>query len=80
MNNGTCEVVLNTFRFYIIHLLYCKVLYANRLHATHEAPKIHLPPDTKTVRDMCILPLDSAIFTSLRGVSIFRFVSNFFLK
>nr|CAB3497319.1 unnamed protein product [Digitaria exilis] len=45
-----------------------------------EAQKIHLPPDTKTVKDMCILPGGSAIFTSLgRRLSLFSdvFVASF---
>jgi len=53
------------------------VLTKISMFSTHEA-KIHLPPDTKAVRDMCILPGGSAIFTSLgRRLSLFRFVLNF---
>ena len=43
--------------------------------SNHEVRKIHLPPDTKAVRDMCILPGGSAILTSLgKKLSLFRFV------
>ncbi|KAF8780271.1 hypothetical protein HU200_001947 [Digitaria exilis] len=42
-----------------------------------EAQKIHLPPDTKTVKDMCILPGGSAIFTSLgRRLSLFSMTTD----
>ncbi|XP_062209560.1 uncharacterized protein LOC133911363 isoform X1 [Phragmites australis] len=45
--------------------------------STHEACKIQLPPDTKAVRDMCILPGGSAIFTSLgRRLSLFSMTTN----
>lgn len=41
--------------------------------SNREVRKIHLPPETKAVRDMCILPGGSAIFTSLgRRLSLFR--------
>jgi hypothetical protein len=46
--------------------------------SNREVRKIHLPPETKAVRDMCILPGGSAIFTSLgRRLSLFRFVLIF---
>ncbi|WVZ55107.1 hypothetical protein U9M48_005813 [Paspalum notatum var. saurae] len=46
-----------------------------RTNFTH---KIHLPPDTKAVRDMCILPAGgSAIFTSLgRKLSLFSNITD----
>ncbi|CAN6290954.1 unnamed protein product [Urochloa humidicola] len=43
----------------------------------HQPCKIHLPPDTKAVRDMCILPGGSAIFTSLgRKLSLFSMTTD----
>ncbi|CAL4920331.1 unnamed protein product [Urochloa decumbens] len=41
------------------------VLTKISMTSAHQPCKIHLPPDTKSVRDMCILPGGSAIFTSL---------------
>ncbi|XP_066307527.1 uncharacterized protein [Miscanthus floridulus] len=49
------------------------VLTKINMLSNHEERKIHLPPDTKAVRDMCILPGGSAIFTSLGSrLSLFR--------
>ncbi|KAL6649040.1 hypothetical protein ACP70R_013269 [Stipagrostis hirtigluma subsp. patula] len=45
--------------------------------STHEARKIHLPPNTKAVRDICILPGGSAIFTSLgKRLSLFSMTTD----
>jgi len=53
------------------------VLTKISMFSTHEARKIHLPPDTKAVRDICILPGGSAIFTSLgRRLSLFSMTTD----
>ncbi|TVU48673.1 hypothetical protein EJB05_08318, partial [Eragrostis curvula] len=45
--------------------------------ATSEASKIRLPSDTKAVKDICILPGGSAIFTSLdRRLSLFSMTTD----
>lgn len=45
--------------------------------SNREVRKIHLPPETKAVRDMCILPGGSAIFTSLgRRLSLFSMATD----
>ncbi|GJN09358.1 hypothetical protein PR202_ga27359 [Eleusine coracana subsp. coracana] len=54
------------------------VLTKVSMFSINEACKIHLPPDTKAVRDMCILPGGHAIFTSQgKRLSLFRFVLKF---
>ncbi|OEL23623.1 hypothetical protein BAE44_0015359 [Dichanthelium oligosanthes] len=53
------------------------VLTKVNMLSTHEPHKIPLPPDTKAVRDMCILPGGSAIFTSLgRKLSVFSMTTD----
>ncbi|RLN16523.1 E3 ubiquitin-protein ligase RFWD3-like [Panicum miliaceum] len=53
------------------------VLTKISMFSTHEARKIHLPPDTKAVRDMCILSGGSAIFTSLgKRLSLFSMTTD----
>uniref|UniRef100_A0A0D9VNF4 RING-type domain-containing protein n=1 Tax=Leersia perrieri TaxID=77586 RepID=A0A0D9VNF4_9ORYZ len=43
----------------------------------YESRNIQLPPDTKTIRDICILPSGSAIFTSLgRKLSSFSMTTD----
>ncbi|RCV46966.1 hypothetical protein SETIT_9G574000v2 [Setaria italica] len=45
--------------------------------SAHEPFKVHLPPDTKAIRDMCILPGGSAIFTSVgRKLSLFSMTTD----
>ncbi|CAN6308340.1 unnamed protein product [Urochloa humidicola] len=45
--------------------------------SAHQPWTIHLPPNTKAVRDMCILPGGSAIFTSLgRKLSLFSMTTD----
>ncbi|CAN6296869.1 unnamed protein product [Urochloa humidicola] len=45
--------------------------------SAHQQCKIHLPPNTKAVRDICILPGGSAIFTSLgRKLSLFSMTTD----
>ncbi|KAG8073091.1 hypothetical protein GUJ93_ZPchr0006g43206 [Zizania palustris] len=45
--------------------------------SSHEVRRIQLPPGTKAVRDMCILPSGSAIFTSLgRKLSSFSMTTD----
>ncbi|BAH91959.1 Os03g0108200 [Oryza sativa Japonica Group] len=53
------------------------VLYKFSMVSHHEARNIQLPLDTKTVRDICILPSGSAIFTSLgRKLSSFSMTAD----
>ncbi|CAL4928605.1 unnamed protein product [Urochloa decumbens] len=53
------------------------VLTKISMTSAHQPCKIHLPPDTKAVRDMCILPGGSAIFTSLgRKLSLFSMTTD----
>uniref|UniRef100_A0A453JCA6 RING-type E3 ubiquitin transferase n=1 Tax=Aegilops tauschii subsp. strangulata TaxID=200361 RepID=A0A453JCA6_AEGTS len=45
--------------------------------SSHEAHTIQLPPDTKVVKDICILPGGSALFASLgRRLSLFSMTTN----
>ncbi|XP_037427031.1 E3 ubiquitin-protein ligase RFWD3-like [Triticum dicoccoides] len=45
--------------------------------SSHEARTIQLPPDTKVVKDICILPGGSALFASLgRRLSLFSMTTN----
>lgn len=45
--------------------------------SSHEARKIHLPANTKAVRDICILPGGTAIFASLgRRLSLFSMTTD----
>uniref|UniRef100_A0A0D9VNF8 RING-type domain-containing protein n=1 Tax=Leersia perrieri TaxID=77586 RepID=A0A0D9VNF8_9ORYZ len=47
----------------------------------YESRNIQLPPDTKTIRDICILPSGSAIFTSLgRKLSSFSVLAGHALR
>ncbi|WVZ57536.1 hypothetical protein U9M48_007911 [Paspalum notatum var. saurae] len=49
------------------------ILTKINMFATHRMQKIHLPPDTKAIRDICILPGGHAVFASLgRKLSLFR--------
>ncbi|KAJ1296387.1 hypothetical protein BS78_01G296400 [Paspalum vaginatum] len=47
------------------------------MFATHRRQKIHLPPDTKAIRDICMLPGGHAVFASLgRKLSLFSMSTN----
>ncbi|KAK3150228.1 hypothetical protein QOZ80_3AG0230500 [Eleusine coracana subsp. coracana] len=53
------------------------VLTKVSMFSINEACKIHLPPDTKAVRDMCILPGGHAIFTSQgKRLSLFSMATD----
>ncbi|KAL5218307.1 hypothetical protein ABZP36_018991 [Zizania latifolia] len=53
------------------------VLSKINMLSSHEVRKIQLPPGTKAVRDMCILPSGCAIFTSLgRKLSSFSMMTD----
>lgn len=43
----------------------------------HGMEKIYLPPDTKAIRDICVLPGGDVVFASLgRKLSLFRSVNK----
>lgn len=53
------------------------VLTKINMHSNQETCKIQLPPDTKAVKDICILPGGSALYASLgRRLSLFSMTSD----
>jgi E3 ubiquitin-protein ligase RFWD3 len=58
----------------LLCVIYCQQI---NMSSNHEARKIQLPPDTKVVKDICILPGGSALYASLgKRLSLLRFVLN----
>ncbi|RCV43978.1 hypothetical protein SETIT_9G337100v2 [Setaria italica] len=53
------------------------ILTKINMFARQRMQKIHLPPDTKAIRDICILPGGCAVFASLgRKLSLFSVATN----
>jgi E3 ubiquitin-protein ligase RFWD3 len=69
-NEWTATKFCNT----LLCVIYCQQI---NMSSNYEARNIQLPPDTKVVKDICILPGGSALYASLgKRLSLLRFVLN----